>query len=306
MSRDMKNYKLVALREHAELRNSAAVWFHEHWDVPAEAYLESMDACIAGKNAVPQWYLAMDGEKFAAGAGVIENDFHSRKDLTPNVCALYVEEEFRHQGLAGRLLRFIEEDMCRKGISTLYLVTDHTAFYEQYGWKFLCTVQCDGEQKPSRMYVHREETVVRAYRPDDCRELVELFYNTVHTVNARDYSEEQLNAWATGAVNLEEWNRTLSEHHSFVAVKDGTIVGFGDIDRSGYLDRLYVHRDYQGQGVGTAVCNRLEQAVQGEITVHASITARPFFESRGYTLIREQQVKRRGILLVNYVMRKYR
>ena len=124
----MKNYKLVALREHAELRNSAAVWFHEHWGVPAEAYLESIDACIAEKNAVPQWYLAMDGEKFAAGAGVIENDFHSRKDLTPNVCALYVEEEFRHQGLAGRLMRFVEEDMRGKGISTLFLVTDNTAF----------------------------------------------------------------------------------------------------------------------------------------------------------------------------------
>ena len=151
----MKNYKLVALREHAELRNSAAVWFHEHWGVPAEAYLESIDACIAGKNAVPQWYLAMDGEKFAAGAGVIENDFHSRKDLTPNVCAVYTEPDRRCRGIAGALLQFVCRDMHEKGIDTLYLLTDHTGFYERYGWNFFCMAQGDGEEVLSRMYVHR-------------------------------------------------------------------------------------------------------------------------------------------------------
>ena len=87
---------------------------------------------------------------------------------------------------------------------------------------------------------------LRRYKQSDCRELAELFYNTVHTVNAADYNNEQLNAWATGHVDLEAWNKSLLEHYSIVAVDNGIIVGFGDIDQTGYLDRLYVHADYQG------------------------------------------------------------
>ena len=119
---------------------------------------------------------------------------------------------------------------------------------------------------------------IRAYQPDDCRELAELFYHTVHTVNAGDYTEEQLDAWAAGDVDLEMWNRSFQEHYSVVAVEGDTIIGFGDIDKAGYLDRLYVHADYQKKGAAAAICSRLEQAVSGKITTHASITARPFFE----------------------------
>lgn len=146
--------------------------------------------------------------------------------------------------------------------------------------------------------------VIREYRQSDCKELAELFYNTVHTVNARDYTQEQLNVWATGEVDLEKWNQSFQEHYSVVAVEDRIIIGFGDIDKTGYLDRLYVHKDYQGRGVATAICDRLEQAVKGRVVTHASITARPFFENRGYKVIREQQVIRNGISLTNYVMDK--
>ena len=87
-----------------------------------------------------------------AGAGVIANDFHDRNDLTPNVCALYVEPELRRRGIAGQLLAHICKDMAAKGIGTLYLITDHTSFYERYGWEYLCMVQGDdGEQM--RMYI---------------------------------------------------------------------------------------------------------------------------------------------------------
>ena len=79
--------------------------------------------------------------------------------------------------------------------------------------------------------------IIRQYRAEDCRKLAELFYNTVHTVNAGDYTVEQLDAWADGAPDLEAWDRTLSEHIAFVAVKSGKITGFGDIDASGYLDQ---------------------------------------------------------------------
>lgn len=97
---------------------------------------------------------------------------------------------------------------------------------------------------------------IRKYQPSDCRELTELFYNTVHIVNAKDYTEEQLNVWASGKVDLEKWNQSLQEHFSIVAVDNETIVGFGDIDDTGYLDRLFVHAKYQRKGIATAICEQ--------------------------------------------------
>lgn len=143
---------------------------------------------------------------------------------------------------------------------------------------------------------------IREYQSSDCKELTKLFYNTVHTVNAKDYTEEQLDAWATGQVDLNKWDQSLREHYSIVAVENEMLVGFGDIDESGYLDHLFVHADYQGKGIGTMICNRLEQAVSGNIITHASITARPFFEKRGYRVVKEQQVERQGVFLTNFEM----
>lgn len=151
----------------------------------------------------------------------------------------------------------------------------------------------------------REEyMIIRAYKPSDCEEIIRLFYNTVHTVNAKDYTQEQLAAWADGKVDMEQWNKSLLAHYSLVAVADDTIVGFGDIDDTGYLDRLYVHKDYQGQGAATALCSELERRAKGSIVTHASITAKLFFEKRGYKVLREQSVERQGVLLTNYVMEK--
>ncbi len=146
---------------------------------------------------------------------------------------------------------------------------------------------------------------IREYTSSDCKQLAELFYQTVHVVNAKDYTNKQLDVWATGYVDLKEWNKLFLEHNTLVAIKNSIIVGFGDIDKSGYLDRLYVHKDYQGQGIATAICNKLEQSVKAcKIVTHASITAKPFFEKRGYRVIKEQQVIREGIALSNYVMEK--
>lgn len=146
--------------------------------------------------------------------------------------------------------------------------------------------------------------IIREYQPQDCKELAELFYNTVHTVNARDYTKEQLDVWATGMVDLENWNQSFQKHHSIVALDEKIIIGFGDIDKTGYLDRLFVHKDYQGKGVATAICDRLEKAVRKKVITHASITARPFFEKRDYKVIKEQQVEQQGIVLANFVMEK--
>ena len=147
--------------------------------------------------------------------------------------------------------------------------------------------------------------IIRKYLPSDCKYLTELFYQTVHSINAKDYTGKQLNAWATGNEDIEEWNQSLSEHFSLVAMEDGVITGFGDIDKTGYLNRLYVHKDYQNQGIATAICDKLEIAFGvSKITTHASITAKPFFLHRGYIVIKEQQVIRSNISLTNYIMEK--
>lgn len=150
----MNEYKIIILQQQPELKERAAEWFHQKWGIPKEAYLESMEDCLKNTSPVPQWYCVMDGESIIAGLGVIENDFHDRKDLTPNVCAVYVEEAYRKQGIAGKMLNFVCDEFRKNGIGTLYLVTDHTSFYERYGWNFLCMVQGDGEPDMTRMYIH--------------------------------------------------------------------------------------------------------------------------------------------------------
>ena len=144
----------IALREKTNLKQIAAEWFSSKWRVPTEAYLECMEAYLSGETEYG-WYLCLEGEKIVGGLGVIENDFHDRKDLTPNICAVYTEEAYRSQGIAGNLLHMAVEDLKQKGISPVYLLTDHTGFYERYGWEFYCMVQGDGEEEMSRMYIHR-------------------------------------------------------------------------------------------------------------------------------------------------------
>ncbi len=148
------SYRIISLIDSPEKKQSMAEWFHSRWGAPLEAYLDSMEECLAG-NVYPQWYAAVEDGRIIGGLGVIENDFHDRKDLAPNVCAVYTDPDCRGRGIAGALLNNVCEDMHRRGIHTLYLLTDHTGFYERYGWQFLCMAQGDGEPEPSRIYVHR-------------------------------------------------------------------------------------------------------------------------------------------------------
>ena len=150
----LNNFQYVTLRDRPEMKDMAATWFHDRWSVPKEAYLECMDAYLSGESEFG-WNLCLDGERIIGGLGVIENDFHDRKDLSPNVCAVYTEKEYRCQGIAGKLLNMVIEDMRSKKITPLYLVTNHTEFYERYGWEFLCMVQGNGESEMSRMYIHK-------------------------------------------------------------------------------------------------------------------------------------------------------
>ena len=150
----MNEYTYLTLRMRPQLMDEAAEWFHEKWNIPKEAYLTCMRAYLQNETEYG-WYLCMDGEKIIAGLGVIENDFHERKDLFPNICAVYTDQAYRTQGIAGKLLNTAVEDLRNKGISPVYLLTDHIGFYEKYGWEFFCESCSEGEELPSRLYIHR-------------------------------------------------------------------------------------------------------------------------------------------------------
>lgn len=146
---------------------------------------------------------------------------------------------------------------------------------------------------------------IRKYCSKDVGEIISLFYETVHSVNLKDYTKEQADAWATGKECPREWNESLLRHSCYVAVIENQIVGFGDMDNDGYLDRLFVHKDFQRLGIATEICDILERETSSsKFTVNASITAVPFFEARGYKIIKEQIVERQGIWLRNYLMMK--
>ncbi len=147
---------IIRLADRPDMKAAAAQWFHEKWGVPLAAYLDSMEACLRGESPVPQWYIAAEAGRIIGGLGVIDNDFHPRKDLTPNVCAVYTEEDRRCEGIAGVLLRFACADMKARGVDTLYLATDHRSFCQRYGWAFFCMTQEEGGPGLLRLYVHRE------------------------------------------------------------------------------------------------------------------------------------------------------
>lgn len=151
------------------------------------------------------------------------------------------------------------------------------------------------------------EPTLREYQSSDAKETATLFYDTVHAVNLGDYAQSQVDAWTLIDRDLEEWERSSKGkgERTFVAVEGDSIVGFGGVDVSGYLDRLYVRRDRQRRGIATALCDALEPFIESlTVATFASITAKPFFEARGYRVVKRQEVERKGVRLVNFVMAK--
>lgn len=149
------NYIIKRISDIPRMKERAARWFCKKQGIPQQAYPESMEESIKGA-AVPRWYMTLEGDRIIGGMRVIQNDFHERKDLYPNVCAVFTEEDRRGLGIAGRLLEFVCTDMKNQGIDTLYLLTDHTSFYERYGWQYLCMVRTEGRGEMARVYVHRQ------------------------------------------------------------------------------------------------------------------------------------------------------
>ncbi|MGB9940545.1 GNAT family N-acetyltransferase [Methanosarcina sp.] len=153
------------------------------------------------------------------------------------------------------------------------------------------------------------QKTVRLYNSEDCREIIKLFYDTVHTINLKDYNSAQLDVWAPEEIDVDTWDKSLSSTHTVVVESNGVILGFGNLDDTGCLDRLFVRKDFQGQGIASIIADESEKHAQQHgtlvITTEASITARPFFEKRGYQVVRQQSIERKGQTLTNFVMEKH-
>jgi putative acetyltransferase len=152
---------------------------------------------------------------------------------------------------------------------------------------------------------------IRKFHASDISQIVMLFYETIHSVNKKDYTQEQLDAWASKddeELRLESWKDSMSNNITYVALIVGKIVGFSDMTQKGHLDRLYVHKDFQGQGIASSLVKVLESEASRlgltELDTDASITAKSFFEHHGYQLVQSQYVERKGIKLVNFKMIK--
>ena len=149
---------------------------------------------------------------------------------------------------------------------------------------------------------------VRTYEISDTKQIVKLFYDTVHEVNIRDYTKAQVDAWAPANIDLETWTKSLNSKYTFVAEEADKILGFGELEASGHIDCFYCHKDFQRQGVGRIILGKIDAKARSlgikKLYTEASITAKTFFESQGFMVVKKQEVERRGQKLINFAMEK--
>jgi putative acetyltransferase len=149
---------------------------------------------------------------------------------------------------------------------------------------------------------------VRLFEERDAQAIASLFYETVHTINVKDYSAAQIEAWAPSELDGERWKIALFPTLAYVAESAGQIIGFTDMTRDGFLCHMYTHKNFQGQGVATQLLKTIEtRAIQlglKELRTEASITARPFFEKNGYICLKSQDKPHNGQIFRNFIMQK--
>lgn len=155
----------------------------------------------------------------------------------------------------------------------------------------------------------RKKITIRSYNETDAPFLAAIYFNTIHKINAKDYSPEQLNAWApSDSLETEGWMRKWKKIPPIVALIDNKIVGFAELEDNGHIDCFYCHHEHQGCGVGSALIKEIEHRAKknkiNKIFAEVSITAKPFFETKGFAVIKKQSVNIRGMTLTNFVMEK--
>lgn len=150
---------------------------------------------------------------------------------------------------------------------------------------------------------------IRLFRQQDTDQIAQLFHETVREINIRDYSSSQIKAWAPDDIHFRNWAEVCSNRFTYVADEKGVIIGFGELEPSGYIDCFYCHKDYQRRGVGSQIYQAIEaKALElglNHLFTEASITAKPFFLHMGFSVVREQQVTCRGETFINYAMEKF-
>lgn len=300
----MTDWTVWTIADEGQLIQEAAEWFSSKWDIPAAAYRESMgEALSAEGTGIPQWFIVREGDKpeapIIAGCGIIENDFHDRPDLTPNLCALYVEERYRGRGIAKELLDRARIGAGGAGFDLLYLVTELEGFYERCGWEYLFDVSETGGN-PIRMYrastlAPRKQNLIpdaasspigirevdAKDNPDLLRSLVALWRSSVEATHGFLSADdiERIGSYVPQAIESVQ-------HLAIAEGARGELQGFIGINGT-TVEMLFLHPTAQGKGIGSRLmeysmdaygANKLDVNEQNE-------QARGFYEHIGFETI---------------------
>jgi putative acetyltransferase len=153
----------------------------------------------------------------------------------------------------------------------------------------------------------KKESIV-GYNSTMLDEMLRLFYNTVHSVNSKDYDSDQLDNWAPAEIDRKKWEVRLANNVCLVSISNKRIVGFGELSEEGGIDTMFVHKNYQGKKIASRLLNKLTAVAHHNnfttLTTEASITARPFFESHGFEVVEERTNCYNELEFVNYKMQK--
>jgi putative acetyltransferase len=149
---------------------------------------------------------------------------------------------------------------------------------------------------------------IRLFQEKDAEQIALLFHQTVREINIRDYSINQVEAWAPDNIHFRNWVKACLERFTYVAENEGLIVGFGELELNGHIDLFYCHKNYQRIGIGQEIYGAIEAKADelgiNRLYTEASITAKPFFLKMGFKVLKEQNVECRGETFINYAMEK--
>jgi putative acetyltransferase len=150
--------------------------------------------------------------------------------------------------------------------------------------------------------------LIREFIITDTQQILQLFYDTVHRVNIRDYTPEQVDAWAPKHPDVQKWIERMQDRITYVAEENSEVLGFAELERNGHIGCFYAHADHQHMGVGTALFDQIQLIAENlnlpKLFVEVSITAKPFFERMGFNAIATEEIELRGEKLFANVMEK--